>query len=137
MMLGPPGRIARRGLEKQVPNMRNLSRPDDFVRSGGAERLRLGWGAVTPVVLTRLVSPAVGVERPDSKRFTRPEFRLEFSYPAATPQGQAVERNEEPFRHYPRIHLSSEATGLTGPPVRKPRSGPYDPFCRLRCLGCP
>jgi hypothetical protein len=46
-------------------------------------------------------------QRPDWKRFTRSGFRVEFSYPAVTPQGHAVERNEEPFRDYARVHLSS------------------------------
>jgi hypothetical protein len=49
-------------------------------------------------------------ERPDWKRFTRPGFRVEFSYPAVTPQGRAVERNEEAFRDYARVHLSSPDT---------------------------
>ena len=34
---------------------------------------------------------------------------VEFSYPAVTPQGHAVERNDEPFRDYARVHLSSPA----------------------------
>ena len=46
-------------------------------------------------------------ERPDWERFTRPEFGVEFSYPAVTARGQAVERRDEPFREYPRVHLSS------------------------------
>jgi hypothetical protein len=49
----------------------------------------------------------VEFEPADWQRFTRPRFRLEFSYPAVTPQGHAVERNEEPFRDYDRVHLSS------------------------------
>ena len=32
---------------------------------------------------------------------------VEVSYPEVTPQGQAVERNEESFRGYARVHLSS------------------------------
>jgi hypothetical protein len=46
-------------------------------------------------------------EPPDWRRFTRPEFAIEFSYPAVTPRGHTVERNEEPFREYARVHLSS------------------------------
>jgi hypothetical protein len=49
----------------------------------------------------------VGLGHPDWQRFTRPGFRVQFSYPAETPQGHAVERNEEPFRGYERVHLSS------------------------------
>jgi len=41
------------------------------------------------------------------ERFTRPGFAVAFSYPALTPQGQVVERDEEPFRNYARVHLSS------------------------------
>ena len=32
---------------------------------------------------------------------------MEFSYPAVTPRGQTVERDETPFREYGRVHLSS------------------------------
>jgi hypothetical protein len=46
-------------------------------------------------------------EPPDWQRFTRPEFAIELSYPGVTPQGQTVERDEEPFREYARVHLSS------------------------------
>lgn len=49
--------------------------------------------------------------RADWHRFTRPGFRLELSYPAVTPQGQAVERTEEEAEdhrgHIERVHLSS------------------------------
>jgi hypothetical protein len=38
---------------------------------------------------------------------TRPDLGLTFSYPEVTPQGQTVERGDEPFRRYARIHLSS------------------------------
>jgi hypothetical protein len=41
------------------------------------------------------------------QRFARPDFGLEFSYPEVTPKGQAVERDDEPFREYARVHLSS------------------------------
>ena len=40
-------------------------------------------------------------------RFSRFGFALEFSYPDPAPSGEAVERDEEPFRGYPRVHLSS------------------------------
>ena len=47
----------------------------------------------------------------DWERFTRTGFRLEFSYPAVTPTGQAVERAEEEVDdhrgHMERVHLSS------------------------------
>jgi hypothetical protein len=43
----------------------------------------------------------------DWKRFARPGFLLEFGYPDPTPNGQAVERDEDPFRSYARVHLSS------------------------------
>jgi YD repeat-containing protein len=46
-------------------------------------------------------------ELPDRQRFTRPEFAIEFSYPAVTPQGHTLERSDEPFRDYARVHLSS------------------------------
>jgi hypothetical protein len=46
-------------------------------------------------------------EPPDWQRFTRPEFAIGFSYPAVTPQRQTVERDEQPFRDYARVHLSS------------------------------
>jgi hypothetical protein len=49
----------------------------------------------------------VGSESADWRRFTRGGFGVEFSYPAVTPQGQAVEQNDEPFRDYARVHLSS------------------------------
>jgi hypothetical protein len=32
---------------------------------------------------------------------------LELGYPDVTPEGDAVERDDEPFRHHERIHLSS------------------------------
>ena len=45
------------------------------------------------------------------QRFTRPGFRVEFSYPAVTPQGQTVERTEQqvddPRGKMERVHLSS------------------------------
>jgi Protein of unknown function (DUF3303) len=45
------------------------------------------------------------------ERFTRPGFRLEFSYPAVSPRGQAVDRTEEHAVDHrgdiERIHLSS------------------------------
>jgi hypothetical protein len=44
---------------------------------------------------------------PDWQRFTRPDFAIEFSYPAVTPERHTVERNDEPFREYARVHLSS------------------------------
>jgi hypothetical protein len=44
---------------------------------------------------------------PDWRRFTRPRFAIEFSYPDVTPQGQTVERDDEPFREYARVHLAS------------------------------
>jgi hypothetical protein len=40
-------------------------------------------------------------------RFTRPGFLLAFSYPDLTPDGQAVVRDEQSFRGYARVHLSS------------------------------
>ena len=43
----------------------------------------------------------------DWERFARPGFRVEFSYPAVTPQGHTVERDDEPFRDSARVHLSS------------------------------
>lgn len=46
-------------------------------------------------------------EPSDWKRFTRPGFVVEFSYPDPTPRGQAVERDDAPFRSYGRVHLSS------------------------------
>jgi hypothetical protein len=49
----------------------------------------------------------VEFEHRDWRRFTRPGFGVEFSYPAVTPQGHAVERDEEPFRDRARVHLSS------------------------------
>jgi len=49
----------------------------------------------------------VDSEPPDWRRFTRPGFAIEFSYPAVTPRGHTVERNEEAFRDHPRVHLSS------------------------------
>ena len=39
--------------------------------------------------------------------FIRPEFLLAFSYPDPTPDGQAVIRDEQSFRDYARVHLSS------------------------------
>jgi hypothetical protein len=41
------------------------------------------------------------------QRFARPGFAVELSYPAVTPGGQAVERDETPFREHERVHLSS------------------------------
>ena len=41
------------------------------------------------------------------KRFARPGFLIEFSYPDPTPNGQAVDRDEKSFRSYARVHLSS------------------------------
>ena len=46
-------------------------------------------------------------EPPGWQRFTRPGFAVEFSYPPVTPRGHSVERSEEPFRDYARVHLSS------------------------------
>lgn len=40
-------------------------------------------------------------------RFSQPGFRLAFSYPDPTPEGQPVVRDEQPFRGYSRVHLSS------------------------------
>jgi hypothetical protein len=51
------------------------------------------------------------LEHADWLRFTRPGFRLEFSYPAVTPQGHAVERTEEQAVDHrgdiERVHLTS------------------------------
>jgi hypothetical protein len=42
------------------------------------------------------------------KHLAREGFGLDFSYPAITPRGQVVERDEEPFiGQYARVHLSS------------------------------
>ena len=41
------------------------------------------------------------------RRFARPGFLLEFSYPDPTPNVQAVDRDEQSFRGYARVHLSS------------------------------
>jgi hypothetical protein len=60
-----------------------------------------------PDLPSALVSRTVESETPDWQRFTRPEFAIEFNYPGVTPQGQTVERDEEPFREYARVHLSS------------------------------
>jgi hypothetical protein len=59
----------------------------------------------------RVVSTPVESVPPEWERFTRPGFRLEFSYPAVTPRGQAVDRTEEHVVDHrgdmERIHLSS------------------------------
>ncbi len=51
------------------------------------------------------------LEHADWPRFTRPGFRLEFCYPAVTPQGHAVERTEEQAVDHcgdiERVHLTS------------------------------
>jgi hypothetical protein len=49
----------------------------------------------------------VVVDRAGWQRFLRPDFGVEFSYPVVTPKGQAVERDDEPFRDCPRVHLST------------------------------
>jgi hypothetical protein len=41
------------------------------------------------------------------KRFVRPGFLLEFRYPDPTPHGRTVVRDEQSFRGYARVHLSS------------------------------
>jgi hypothetical protein len=41
------------------------------------------------------------------RRFDRPGFLLEFSYPDPTPNGQAVDRDDKSFLGYARVHLSS------------------------------
>jgi hypothetical protein len=49
----------------------------------------------------------VAVDSSGWTRFARPDFLLAFSYPDPTPSGQAVDRDEEPFRGNARVHLSS------------------------------
>ena len=55
----------------------------------------------------RLASFTVESEVSRWKRFARPGFLIEFSYPDPTPNGQAVDRDERSFRGYPRVHVSS------------------------------
>jgi hypothetical protein len=51
----------------------------------------------------------------DWQRFSNPRFRVEFSYPDPTPQGQEVERREQHVHddrgEMERVHLSSPASG--------------------------
>ena len=44
------------------------------------------------------------------RQFTHPDFRVEFSYPEVTPNGQIALRSDEPFMGYARVHLSSPET---------------------------
>jgi hypothetical protein len=64
---------------------------------------------MTPEQLSgyRLASFTVESEVSRWKRFARPGFLIEFSYPEPTPNGQAVDRDEKSFRGYARVHLSS------------------------------
>jgi hypothetical protein len=55
----------------------------------------------------RLVSFTVESETSGWTRFTQAGFLLEFSYPDPTPDGQTVVRDEQSFRGYKRVHLSS------------------------------
>lgn len=49
------------------------------------------------------------------QRFTRPGWEVEFSYPAVTPEGHAVERAEEQAKDHrgdiDRVHLTSPESG--------------------------
>ena len=55
----------------------------------------------------RLASRIVEPETSGWTRLAKPGFLFEFSYPDPTPDGQAVVRDEQPFREYARVHLSS------------------------------
>ena len=56
------------------------------------------------------------METPDWERFTYPGFKVEFLYPAVTPQGHEVERLEERIEGHPvvgdyeRVHLTSRGS---------------------------
>jgi hypothetical protein len=41
------------------------------------------------------------------KRLARSDLGVELSYPDPTARGRPVQRDDEPFRRYPRVHLSS------------------------------
>jgi hypothetical protein len=55
----------------------------------------------------RIASLIVDTETSGWTRLTKPGFLVEFSYPDPTPDGQAVIRDEQSFREYARVHLSS------------------------------
>jgi hypothetical protein len=65
--------------------------------------------------VSALSSPAVASAPAGWQRFTRPGFRVEFSYPAVTPQGHAAERVEEQAVDHrgdiERVHITSRGGG--------------------------
>ena len=77
------------------------------------------------------------LEPADWQRFTRPGFRVEFSYPAVTPKGHAVERTEERTEDHrgdmERVHLTSrDSRELYVEVVRFRELAPQDEYLHHR-----